>query len=428
MDKEVLRLAIVDQRKSVGERFKAKSIITRDAIEYVTLKNPTAFVILGVRRSGKSTLSEQLFFERKFGYINFDDERLLGVDKNDLNVILQIFYELYGSDLENIILDEIQLVPGWEPFVSRLRDTKKVIVTGSNSKLLSGELSTRLTGRHVDLLLFPFSFHEFLVYKQWNPPRAFSTVDRAEVIKLMNEYVLSGGFAEQFTQGRQIIRNIYNDIITKDVVIRHKIKHIDDLRQVARFLVSNSSKEFTYSSLRSITKVKNLITLSNWIRYLEEAYLIFKVERFSYKLKQTILAPKKIYCVDSGIIEEVSPEPTDNKGRLMENIAAIELIKESKNGGKYEVFYWKDHQGREVDFVVKMGRTVSQLVQVTYASSREAIDSREINSLILASRELRCDNLLVLTWDYEGSAVLEGKKLIFVPLWRWLLNVKSPVE
>ncbi len=423
MDKEALRLVIVDQRRNIEERFKNKNIIVRDSSRDVRLKSPTALVILGVRRCGKSTLSEQLFLGLEFGYINFDDERLLGATKDDLNVVLQIFYELYGSDLDNIILDEIQIVSGWEPFVSRLRDTKKVIITGSSSKLLSGELSTRLTGRHVDLLLFPFSFHEFLAYKKWNIPKAFSTADRAEVVRLLGEYIRSGGFPEQFTLGRQIIRSIYNDIITKDVVIRHKIKHIDDLRQVARFLVSNSSKEFTYSSLRGITKVKNLITLSNWVRYLEEAYLFFKVERFSYKLKQTIIAPKKIYCVDSGMIEEVSPEPTENKGRFMENVVAVELIKKSKNDDGFEVFYWKDHRGREVDFVIKKGRVVSQLIQVTYASSREAVEGRELDSLLLASEELKCNNLLILTWDYEGGARMEGKKIIFMPLWKWLLNV-----
>jgi len=422
----MLRLIIADQRKNLEEKFKDGNIIAREAGKQLAFKAPTAFVVLGVRRCGKSTLSEQLFLGSRFGYINFDDERLLGAAKDDLNSILQVFYELYGSDLGNIILDEVQLVPGWEPFVSRLRDTKRVIVTGSSSKLLSGELSTRLTGRHIDLLLFPFSFHEFLVYKQWDVPKVFSTADSAEIIRLLGEYVNSGGFPERFTQGRQVVSNVYNDIITKDVVIRHKIKHIDDLRQVARFLVSNSSKEFTYSSLKSITKVKNHITLSNWVRYLEEAYLLFRVERFSYKLKQTILAPKKIYCVDSSIISEISPEPMENKGRLMENVVAIELIKESRNTNEFELFYWRDYHNREVDFVVKKGRTVSQLIQVTYASGKETINGRELESIILASEELKCSNLTVITWDYEGSETVNKKRITFVPLWKWLLDKQSP--
>lgn len=420
MDKEIIRHAIIDQRKDIEEKFRERNIISRAGSSLMP-NAPTAFVILGVRRCGKSTFSEQLFLGENFGYINFDDERLLGATKDDLNVILQTFYELYGSDLGNIILDEVQLVTGWEPFVSRLRDTKKVIVTGSSSKLLSGELATRLTGRHLDLVLFPFSFSEFLVYRQWNVPTDFSTADRAEILGLLDEYVVSGGFPERLKLGRQIVRNIYNDIITKDVLMRHKIKHINDLRQIARFLVSNSSKEFTYSSLGKIANTKSAITLSNWVTYLEEAYLIFTVERFSYKLKRTIIAPKKIYCVDNGIMGEISPEPMNNRGRLMENTVAVELLKNSRNSWS-EVFYWKDYQGREVDFVIKNNREIVKLIQVTFATSREAIQERELRSLISASDELRCDNLLVITWDYESSTEVQGKKIVFVPLWRWLLK------
>ena len=221
MDKETLRYVITDQKKSIGNSFALKKFITRDSNDLITLENPTALVILGVRRSGKSTLSKQLFLGEKFGYVNFDDERLLGLKKDDLNVILQIFYELYGSDLDRIVLDEVQLVKGWEPFVSRLRDSNRVIITGSSSKLLSGELSSSMTGRHIDFLLFPFSFREFLKYKSWKIPNAFSTVERAEIVNLLKEYLFSGGFPERYTLGRQIIRNIYNDIVTKDVVLSH---------------------------------------------------------------------------------------------------------------------------------------------------------------------------------------------------------------
>ena len=194
------------------------------------------------------------------------------------------------------------------------------------------------------------------------------------------------------------------------------------MRQVARFLVSNSAKEFTYSSLKSVTRVKNQITLTNWVRYLEEAYLLFKVERFSYKLKQTIIAPKKIYCVDNGLIREAGLAPTENRGRLMENIVALELIKKSMNESEFELSYWKDHSGKEVDFVIRNGRHVDQLVQVTYASSLTAVNRRELDALAAASKNLNCDNLLVLTWDYEDSTGAGGKKVSFMPLWKWLLQ------
>ncbi|MCL4447964.1 MAG: ATP-binding protein [Candidatus Thermoplasmatota archaeon] len=426
MDKETLRYVITDQEKSTGKSIALKKLITRDSHGPLNLKNPTALVILGVRRSGKSTLSKQLFLGEKFGYVNFDDERLLGVNKDDLNAILQIFYELYGSDLERIVLDEVQLVPGWEPFVSRMRDSNIVIITGSSSKLLSGELSSRLTGRHVDFLLFPFSFREFLKYKGWKIPSAFSTVERAEIVNLLEEYLFSGGFPEHYVLGKQIITNVYNDIVTKDVVQRHKIKHRDDLRQVARFLINNSSNEFTYASLKKITRIKSVVTLTNWVRYLEEAYLIFEIERFSFKLKQIINAPKKIYSVDNGIIRELSTEQSPNKGRYMENVVAIQLMRYCKNQDSFEVFYWKDHRGREVDFVIKRGNKILQLVQVTFASSPESISSRELESLVTASTYLKCDMLTVITWDYGGKLEKNGKTIEFIPLWKWLL-LKSPL-
>jgi hypothetical protein len=427
MDKETLRYVITDQKKSIGNSFALKKFITRDSNDLITLENPTALVILGVRRSGKSTLSKQLFLGEKFGYVNFDDERLLGLKKDDLNVILQIFYELYGSDLDRIVLDEVQLVKGWEPFVSRLRDSNRVIITGSSSKLLSGELSSSMTGRHIDFLLFPFSFREFLKYKNWKIPNAFSTVERAEIVNLLKEYLFSGGFPERYTLGRQIIRNIYNDIVTKDVVQRHKIRHTDDLRQVARFLINNSANEFTYTSLKKLTRVKSVVSLTNWVQYLEEAYLIFQIERFSFKLKQIINAPKKIYSIDNGIIRELSTEQSQNKGKYMENTVAIQLFRYCKNLDSFEVFNWKDHRGREVDFVIKRGNKITQLVQVTFASSLESISSRELESLVSASNDLKCNMLTVITWDYGGELEINGKMIQFIPLWRWLL-LKSPLN
>ncbi len=422
MDKESLRLVIVDQSRNLAERLGHKDIIGREGNPHAYIKHPTALVILGVRRAGKSTLAAQLFYGRKFGYINFDDERLLEAKTEDLNTILQLFYELYGVGLENIVLDEPQQVRGWELFVSRLRDTKKVVVTGSSSRLLSSELSTYLTGRHIDVLLFPFSFHEYLAYRKYAVPAALSTSERAEIFKMFEEYVLNGGFPERFTLGAGIVRNIYEDIVTKDVLLRHKIKHITDLRQIARFLVANSASEFTYASLRGISRVKSVITISNWVRYLEEAYLIFVIERFSYKLKERVLAPKKAYCVDNGILNSMTLEASENRGRLMENIVALQLLRRRGAGSECDVFYWKDHQGREVDFVTMKKGSIQQLVQVTFASSREAVEERETDSLARASEELKCKNLLVLTWDYEGREKRSGKTIKFTPLWKWLLS------
>lgn len=422
MDKEKLRLVILDQRKSIEEQFERKNIIRRDLSSKVNIEHPTALVILGVRRSGKSTLSRQLFLGDTFGYINFDDERLIGLTTEDLNAVLQVFYELYGSNLENIILDEIQLVQHWEPFVSRLRDTKKIVVTGSSSNLLSGELSTRLTGRHIDRILFPFSFREYLLYKKVDVPSFPSTGERADLISHLNDYLVNGGFPERLTFGNEIIKNIYEDIIVKDVSYRHRIRNASDLRQIARFLVTNSGNEFGYASLKDLTKVKSVLTLTKWTRYLEEAYLIFVVERFSFKLKETVKSPKKAYCIDNGLITEIGREFPRNVGRLMENLVAIELMRRSKSPDNFQVSYWKGRTGKEVDFVSRRNGRVEQLIQVTFASSLESVNKKEIDALIEASSELRCDNLLVITWDYDSSIRIDNKMIHIVSLWKWLLN------
>jgi predicted AAA+ superfamily ATPase len=296
-----------------------------------------------------------------------------------------------------------------------------VIITGSSSKLLSSELSTHLTGRHLDLLLFPFSFKELLKYKKIETRPNPTTEEKAEIMKTLEDYLYNGGFPERLTIGKQITKNIYEDIITKDVVIRHKIKHVNDLRQIARYMIANTAKEFTYSSLKNITRVKNMITLTNWVKYIEEAYLAFTIEKFSYKLKQTILAPKKTYSVDNGITNEINTELTNNKGRLMENTVAIELIKKSKNQRKFNVYYWKNQQGKEVDFITQHDKTL-QLIQVTNASNQEKIQKREYESLLKASEELQCNNLTIITWDYEKNTTVQGKKITHTPLWKWLLQ------
>ena len=423
MDVELLKQIIVDQKSQLDRKFKNEKIIERDNpnIERY-LSHPNALIILGVRRCGKSTLAEEIFKDKKFACINFDDDRLVKLETSDLNRILQSFYEIYG-EVENIVLDEIQDVYGWEKFVSRLRDVKKVIVTGSNSALLSGELATSLTGRHIDFILFPFSFREYLKYKGIKYEGVLTTDEEARLNVTLQEYLNEGGFPEVLRFGREFLKSIYNDIITKDVIRRHKIKNEADLKAVAAFLMSNISKEFSYSSIIKLTDVKHKITISKWVSYLEEAYLVFRLNRFSFKLKEAIFAPKKIYSVDNALSVYISPSISDRKGVLMENTVAIELLRRRSKIDDMVgsgLFYWKDHQQREVDFVIKEGNKITQLLQVTYASERSAINDREINNLLVASKELHCNNLLIITWGYEAEEKVDSKTVKFIPLWKWL--------
>ncbi len=428
MNLDEVKEIIISQREEIEEKFEREKIIDREISKerlQKYLKHPNVLALLGVRRCGKSVLSWQIYKNEKFAYINFDDERLLDIKKDDLNRILQAFYELYG-DFDKIILDEVQNVYGWELFVNRLRRTKKVIITGSNSQLLSGELSTHLTGRYIDFTLFPFSFREYLKYNdiEIGNEDYYSTRKIAKIKKMLEDYFKLSGFPERYLIGREILVRIYGDIVEKDIVRRFHIKKKTALKELVKYLFSNLAREFSFRKMSKIVEVKDVHTLKNWVSAIENAYLGFVLTRFSPKIKEQIIAPKKFYVIDTGMVNAISFRVSEDKGRIMENIVALDLLRRKNYWNRdAELYYWKDHQQREVDFVIKKEDRVKQLIQVTYASDRDEIGEREFKSLIKASENLRCKNLLIITWDYEDEIVYENNKIYHIPLWKWLLEV-----
>lgn len=423
-----LKRVVASQREEMESLFVAEKIIERDVdAEKLRsfLSHPDILTVLGVRRCGKSLLSWMLLRGLRFGYVNFFDERLAGFEAKELGKLLEVFYQLYGADLEFMVLDEVQHVSGWERFVSRMRTSKKMIVTGSSSRLLSSELATLLTGRHVDFVLYPFNFREFLrirgveLGENWQ----YSTRGVSTVKSMLEEYLRTGGFPEASRFGRRILVSIYSDALEKDVVSRHRVKKTVALKEFARYLISNVSSEFSFSKLRRILNIRDVHTIKNYAGWVSEAYLLFFLERFSPKLKLQFISPKKAYCVDNGIVTSIGFRVSENFGRLMENLVAVELLRRrSYSFSDFEVFYWRDYQQNEVDFVVKNGLNIKQLIQVTYASGRDEVNPREVKALLKASGELRCKDLLVVTWDYEDETVSNGRKILYVPLWKWLLN------
>lgn len=430
MNLEEIKRIIVDQREEIGEIFRRKRIIERNIPEDELmgfLKHPNMLAILGVRRSGKSIFSLLLLKDKKFGYVNFDDERFAGLKAEDLNGVLQAFYELYGTDLEYFILDEIQNIEGWELFANRLRRTKRIIITGSNAKLLSGELATHLTGRYIGFTIYPFSFTEYLEMKNFilKKEDLYSTKKIAEIKKALEDYISTGGFPESYKFGRAILRNIYEDIIHKDILLRYRIRNRKMFSEITKYLVSQFSSEITYTKLKNIMAIKNVHTVSNYVEYLSSSYLLFIMERYSPKLKKQIIAPKKVYCIDTGLVNSIAFMASENKGRLMENTVAVELMRrKSYVYRNIEIYYWKDYRQREVDFVLKNGKKVEQLVQVTNASGKDELRRREITSLVTASHELNCKNLLIITWDYEDKLEVDGRAISCMPLWKWLIVVE----
>jgi predicted AAA+ superfamily ATPase len=416
---------IKEQREELENIEKKEYIVNREVQERAKqfLRYPNILAILGARRCGKSTLSYLLVKGSTFGYVNFDDERFAEIKAAELNKILEAFYELSG-EIEYIVLDEIQNVEKWELFVNRLRRTKKVIITGSNSKFLSGELASHITGRYIGITLFPFSFREFLDLKRFKRSNVYTTKEKAEILSFLRDYLEIGGFPEVYKFGKAILSRIYDDVVTKDVLLRYGIKKIVELRKLSKYLLTNFCEETSYSRLLQFVDAKHVSTISNWISYLENSFLIFRLERFAFKLKRQFIAPKKIYCIDTGIVNAIGFKFSENIGKFMENCVAIELQRKKFMNNGLEVYYWKDYQQNEVDFVIKKGKDIKQLVQVTYVNDKNEIKEREIKALFKAGRELKCNNLLVITWDYESKE----NNIIFLPLWKWLLNPQESVS
>ena len=422
MDKNTLKQILFEQKEEIKNILSGK-IIKREVEDVAreSLNSHLIKVIIGVRRSGKSVLAHKILENKKYGYVNFDDERLISVKTKDLNDLLETLLEI-NPDIKYLLLDEVQNVAGWELFVNRLqRKGYNIIVTGSNSQLLSKELATHLTGRHFTVELFPFSFKEFLVYKGF----AFSSKDfyiaerKAQLKRMLAKYLRQGGFPELFKLKTedQYLRDLYNKIVTRDVVERYKIKYVKTLKELALYALSNFGNRTTYHKLKNIFEIKSVHTIKNYLDYLMEAYLIFQVYPFYYKVKEQIRGSKKIYGIDNGLIRSLSFQSSPDLGRLMENVVFLEL-KRRKN----EIYFFTDYFNNEIDFVVKERLKVKQLIQVCYDLKDDETRKREVRSLTKAAKKLKCDNLIIITNDLEEDGLVENRKIKIIPLWKWLLE------
>jgi uncharacterized protein len=422
MNKLQIKQVLVEQTAEINRLLKTRPIHREKEVEILrSLSNDLIKVIIGVRRSGKSFLSHLVLKNKDYGYVNFDDERFFGATTENLNDFLEAIIEIHPK-AKYLLLDEIQNIQGWELFANRLKRTGyRVIVTGSNAKLLSRELATHLTGRHLSFELFPFSFREFLTGKNITVPknRIYATADRASIKKALEEYMEQGGFPELlFIDDKKLyLRELYDKIITRDILPRHKIKFGKELRELATYLYSNFGSRFTYKKLKDVFEIKSIHTIKNYLDYLGEAYLVFELVQFSFKLKQQIRSAKKIYCIDTGLINSISFQNSKNIGHLLENLVFLNL----KAKGK-EIYFYTDRTGGEVDFVIREYQKISELVQVCYDPKNLETGEREVSSLVNSSKELKCDKLTIITWDEERTEIIKKKQVRYVPLWKWLLD------
>jgi len=422
MHKSLLREIILEQEKN---RQTVDLGIKRSALDIVLkqISLSHAVVISGIRRSGKSTLLNQIIsncYEKGVYYLNFEDERLVDFAVTDFNNLYETFLELYG-ERKVFFFDEIQNVPKWEIFVRRMQDKGcKFFITGSNASLLSKELGTKLTGRCVSIELYPFSFVEFLSFKGYKLQKnALSyTAERAAIKKHFAEYLKHGGMPEYLKyKDPTLLKRVYEDILYRGIVARYDIKQVKVLRELGLYLLSNIGGLFSYNNLKKVLGVGSMNTIKSYADFLENSFLIFLINRFSYSLKQQFVANKKIYCIDNGLAESVAFQFSKNKGKFLENLVFLELKRRYP-----EIYYYKTANNLEVDFLVKSGRKDIVLIQVADNLDSEKTKQRETGALTRAMDELKLKSALILTEDSEEEIKLNGKAIIVQPIYKWLLG------
>jgi len=403
--KETLRNIVKAQRKEV---ILANDSIEREKLKEIKVEESFAIILSGVRRCGKSTLLRQIIQKsNNFYYFNFEDPSAVNFELADFETLNQVFNEEYGVS-KYYFFDEVQNVEKWELFVRAMLDKGNYfVITGSNASLLSRELGTRLTGRHLNYELFPFSFAEFLKLKNKKPN-----------IESFQEYFIKGGFPQYLKGGRaESLQDLFNDIITRDISIRHKIRNLKSLREMAVYLITNVGKEFSYNSLKKTFSMGSVNSAISFVSFFEDSYMLFTVPKFDYSIRKQVINPKKVYSIDNGFSVVNSGSFSEDKGKMLENMAFLNLRKIYK-----EVFYFQEKG--ECDFVIKEGTKITRAIQVCY-NLTEQNKKRELTGLSEAMEKFNLKEGLILTYNQDDEFLVEGRKIIVKPVWKWLLKNKD---
>lgn len=421
MIKEVL----LKQKKELGDLL-AKQYVDRQQTVYAKkyIENDLVKVVVGPRRAGKSRFSAHLLKDEMPAYVNFDDERLVKID--DYDELIKELHALYG-DKKYLFFDEIQNLPNWELFINKLhRQGYNILLTGSNAKLLSKELATSLTGRHIPIEIMPFNFKEYLCAKGFvfNEEEMIIPEIKGTLLHHLSNYMINGGFPELVVKNLEpkgYLDTLLDSLVFQDVVKRHRLRMAESIYALELFLLNNFASELSYRKIANQLGFSSVLTLQKYVKYLEEAFLVYILSRYSHKAGERLSSPKKAYLVDNGYITAKAIQYSPNNGRLMENLVFSELLKMGYEPSR-DLFYYKTRNAKEVDFILREGLNIKTLIQVVYRIDEMGTKQREVKALLEASDELRCDDLVILTWDFEGEEVYDEKKINFVPLWRWLVK------
>ncbi len=427
MNEKIIAVVLSEQKEEI-QKYKRSVMVPRKEEELFEWDSDMAQVVTGVRRSGKSTLCHLALQHHgvRYAYVNLDDDRLLDLKTEDLNTVLSCIYQIYGTDIEYLFLDEIQDVRGWHLFVNRLlRQGMHIFITGSNAKLLSGELATHLTGRYNEIKLYPFSFSEYCSAKYVDTKSITTKADAARKIAL-REYLQEGGFPEFTLMTNVRLRKTYVEglietIISKDIVRRFKLRNAESLRRIAHHLINNTCQVIDYVSLAGIAGLKSAATAQKYASYLAQAYLIHRVQKFSYKSRVRI-TEEKSYVVDPGFIANRENSLLgEDSGWHLENAVFIELMRRNSSLANDIYYYKPSTRQKEVDFVICTQSVVQELIQVAYSVNEDKTFKRETDALVLAGEKLGCKVLKLICSDQTRTITVKGVKIQIINIIDWLL-------
>lgn len=418
--KDLLKQIILEQQEILhapNKRYVQRNI----ADEW--LQTSEILIISGIRRCGKSVLMQQIrdrLVEKDF-FFNFDDERLANFKLDDFQKLQECFVELFGEQ-HTYYFDEIQNIEGWERFVRRLYNAgNKIVITGSNARMLSRELGTHLTGRYIQVEIYPFSFQEYLAMNEIpvNAKTLYTTTGRATMVKSFVKYMECGGFPKFLQDGSvSYLTSLYESIIYRDILTRNGLTNEKEMLELMFYLASNATKRVTYSSLGKVVGIQHPDTIKNYLEYIQQTYLISQLFRYDPSVKKQMMSPKKIYFVDNAIIKRIGFNATENNGVFLENLVFIEL----KRRG-WDVYYYADK--KECDFIVRKGLHISDAYQVTLKMDSPQTREREIAGVREAMQAYSLSKGYILT--FEGKETInfdDGTIVEVVPVWEWILQYK----
>lgn len=411
-----MKTIILNQRKERDELMSRPYLIRRSNQDTDLLLNSSLIkLITGPRRVGKSTQALLMLRDKNFAYLNFDNYSLL--EAWDANLVMRMLNDVYPG-YEYILLDEVQNLDEWDLWVSELyRLGKNLVITGSNARMLSSEMATVLTGKYLQVEMFPFSLEEFF---DWNKLdlHMLKPEDITNSFVLTDDYLRNGGYPE-VVASRQLTRSyldtLFDSIIWKDVAKRHNVRNVTDLNNLAIYLVSNFCNPVSANDLTTELGFSSVNTTKKYMDYLHRPYLFYYLSRYNNKLKLMKKAPRKVYVVDNGFVASKAFSLSDNLGRLLENQVFIELVRRGYDVER-TMFYYRSRNDKEVDFVLRKEAHIERLVQVCYDMSNPKTEKREVDSIVECAGELKCTNLVIVTNNDKRTIEKDGYKIDVVPI------------